>query len=243
MKINCNIGRPAFPLRDILSTMSRRIFVIGDVHGCAHTLQHLIFKVIKARRTDALYLLGDLIDRGPRTRETLETIIRLKSAGYSIESVRGNHEEMLLNACRNRTESLLWLENGGIATLKSFNVEDACEIPIDIRRFLASFPYYILLDRFVLCHAGINSLAEDPFSDHEAMIWSRNLPVITERLGGRRVICGHTVHSREEIRASLTMDRIFLDNGCVFKEMRHLGHLAALEVETMTLYETENIDI
>jgi len=222
--------------------MTSRNFVIGDVHGCAQTLQQLIFKVIRVRHTDTLYFLGDLIDRGPRSRETLETIIRLKSAGYSVLSIRGNHEEMMLNACRNRTESLLWLENGGLATLRNFNVEDACEIPIETRKFLAGLPYYILLDRFILCHAGINCLAENPLEDHEAMIWSRNLPVMPERLGGRRVICGHTVHTLEEIRSSMESDRIFLDNGCVFKDMKGLGNLVALEIGSMTLYKTENID-
>lgn len=222
--------------------MIRRIFVIGDVHGCALTLQHLIFKVISIRRTDTLYFLGDLIDRGPRSREALETIIRLRSAGYSVTSIRGNHEEMMLNACSNRTESLRWLENGGVATLKSFGVEDACEIPIETRKFIADFPYFILLDRFILCHAGINSLAENPLDDQEAMIWSRSLPVIPERLGGRRLICGHTVHTLEEIKTSMGSERIFLDNGCVFNGNPGLGHLVALELETMTLYNTGNID-
>lgn len=223
--------------------MSQRIFVIGDVHGCALTLQHLIFKVIRIRRTDTLYFLGDIIDRGPRSRETLETILRLRAAGYSLASIRGNHEEMMLNACRNRTESLLWLENGGIETLKSFRVEDACEIPIETRKFVADFPYYILLDRFILCHAGVNCLAEAPLEDQEAMIWSHNLPVIPERLGGRRLICGHTVQTLEEIRSSLSSDRISLDNGCVFNYRQEFGHLVALEIGTMALYETRNIDI
>jgi serine/threonine protein phosphatase 1 len=223
--------------------MIKRTFVIGDVHGCALTLQHLIFKVIRVRRTDTLYLLGDLIDRGPRSRETLETILRLRSAGYSIASIRGNHEEMMLNACRNRTESLLWLENGGVATIESFNVEDACEIPVETRKFITGFPYYILLDRFILCHAGINCLADNPLDDHEAMIWSRDLRVMPERLGGRRLICGHTVQTLEEIGTSLSSERISLDNGCVFNERSGLGHLVALELETMTLYETKNIDV
>jgi serine/threonine protein phosphatase 1 len=222
--------------------MSTRTFVIGDVHGCALTLQHLLFKVVRLRHSDKVYLLGDLIDRGPRSKEVLDTILRLQSAGYSINSVKGNHEAMLLNACSNRDEFFMWLENGGDATLRSFDVEDACEIPLPYRKFLESLPYYILLDGFVLCHAGINCNAAAPFHDTHSMLWGRNLPAIPERIGERRVICGHTVHSLSEITESLGATRISLDAGCVFKERGALGNLVALETGTMTIYHSVNMD-
>lgn len=223
--------------------MASRTFVIGDVHGCAHTLQHLLFRIIRLRSSDRLFFLGDLIDRGPRSREVLDIIIRLQSAGYSISSVRGNHEQMLLDACRNRNSFRLWMENGGITTLQSFGVEDACKIPVQYLNFLSSLPHYILLDTFVLCHAGINCMTADPFSDTEAMLWSRDLPVLPERIGGRRVLCGHTVHSVAEISDSLGANRIFLDAGCVFTEREQLGNLLTLEIATMTVQHTSNIDI
>jgi serine/threonine protein phosphatase 1 len=222
--------------------MHQRTFVIGDVHGCALTLQHLIFKEIKLRHTDRLYFTGDLIDRGPRSREVLETIIRLREAGYSVNSVRGNHEDMLLNACRNRNDFVLWLETGGQATLKSFAVEDACEIPTRYLQIMGGFPYYIMLEDFIICHAGLNFHAKEPLADTEAMLWSRDLEVIPERLGGRRLICGHTVHSLPEIRTSLTSNRIWLDGGCVFKERNWLGNLVALEIEMMKLHYAGNLE-
>lgn len=222
--------------------MSSRTFVIGDVHGCALTLQHLIFKIIRLRNTDRLYFLGDLIDRGPRSKEVIDTIMRLQSAGYFIRSIRGNHEEMLLDACRNRDRFLLWLENGGAATLKNFVVEDACEIPILYRNFMAALPFYILLDNYVLCHAGINCMAADPFADTDAMLWSRDIPVIPERIGNRRIICGHTVHTITEISKSLESDRISLDSGCVFTGGSSFGNLVALEIGSMALYHTSNLD-
>lgn len=222
--------------------MNPRTFVTGDVHGCARTLHELIFKVIRLRAVDRLYFLGDLIDRGPGSKEVLDTIIRLQSAGYFIRSVRGNHEEMLLNACRDRDSFLLWIENGGQATLRSFGVEDPCEIPIPYQRFMADLPYHILLDDFVICHAGINCAAPDPFSDTFSMLWGRDLPVIPERLGNRRVICGHTVHTLADIRNRLHSPGIPLDAGCVFAGRSGLGNLVALEIGTMTIHHTLNID-
>lgn len=222
--------------------MSTRSFVIGDVHGCAHTLHRLLFKVLQVRRPDRIYLLGDLIDRGPRSKEVLDTLMRLRSAGYSITSVRGNHEEMLLNACRDRDSFRLWMLNGGAQTLTSFNVEDACEIPLQYRTFIADLPYYLEHDRFVLVHAGINWDAVDPFADHEAMLWSRNRSTRGNRDGGRRVICGHTSLPLAEIMNSLATDCITLDGGCVYAQHPALGKLVALELETMTLYDVSYCD-
>ncbi|GAM08065.1 serine/threonine-protein phosphatase [Geobacter sp. OR-1] len=223
--------------------MSSRTFVIGDIHGCALTLRNLLFKILAVRNSDKIYLLGDLIDRGPRSKEVLDTIIRLQDAGYFIRSVRGNHEEMLLNACSNRSDFSLWIENGGLATLRSFNVEDACEIPLPYRRFLDTLPYYILLDNFVLSHAGINCTASEPFADTVSMLWGRDLPAVPDRVGNRRIVCGHTVHSLPEIYASLESDRIVLDGGCVFKGRGQFGNLVALEMQTLTLHHTPNIDL
>jgi serine/threonine protein phosphatase 1 len=221
--------------------MKSRIFVIGDVHGCALTLQHLIFKVIRLRTSDRLYFLGDLIDRGPRSMEVIDTLKRLKSAGYYIKSVKGNHEEMLLDACCNMNR-LLWLENGGWSTLHSFGVGDASAIPSNYLKFIATFPHYILLDEFVLCHAGINCTTADPFADTHAMLWGRDLNVIPEKIGNRKVICGHTVQNLAGITASLDSHRIFLDGGCVFNQPGFPGMLVALEIGTMKLFHTRNID-
>ncbi len=223
--------------------MTQRTFIIGDTHGCALTMQHLIFKVIGLRHTDRLYFVGDLIDRGPRSKEVLETIIRLQAAGYEVNSVRGNHEEMLLNACRNRYDFLLWVENGGQFTLKSFGVEDACEVPARYLQLMSGFPYYIMLEEFIICHAGVNYNAKEPLSDTEAMLWSRDLVVMPDRLGGRRLICGHTVHTLPEITTSLTSNRIYLDGGCVFNDRNGLGNLVALEIEPMKLHYSMNLDI
>lgn len=223
--------------------MSTRTFVIGDVHGCALTFQHLLFKIIKLRQSDRVYLLGDLIDRGPRSKEVIDTILRLQSAGYHIRSIKGNHEVMLIDSCLDRNSFLLWVENGGLATLQSFGVEDACEIPSTYRDFLTALPYYILLDNFLLCHAGINCRAPDPFADTVSMLWGRDLPAIPDKIGNRRVICGHTVHSLEDIANSLKSDRIPLDAGCVFTGRGSLGNLAALEIGSMNLLYSPNIDI
>jgi serine/threonine protein phosphatase 1 len=148
---------------------------------------------------------------------------------------------MFLDACHDLSALRLWMLNGGHATLSSFGVEDCCDIPLHYRQFCARLPYYRKLDDFVLVHAGINVAAADPFSDLEAMLWSRSMTMDRKRLGGRRLVCGHTPVGRDEIKSSMTGDLIDLDNGCVYRQPG-LGALAALELNSMSLVFQENID-
>lgn len=217
-------------------------FVIGDVHGCALTLRRLVEDRLGLTREDELYLLGDLIDRGPAAREVLEFLIGLREAGYAVASVMGNHEDMCLAGCRDRSRFYLWMLNGGHATLKSFGVEDACEIPERYRRFLADLPTHILLPDFALVHAGIDSCRSDPFADRETLLWSRSCIVEPDSIGGRRVVSGHTPRTRREIEASLKENWIMLDNGCVYRGVAGLGSLAALSLDALQLYFQENCD-
>ena len=227
----------------IIVAMTYRRFVIPDIHGCALTLQRLVEEVIQLGATDTLYLLGDYIDRGPRSREVLELIRYWRDAGLTINALRGNHEEMLLDACRDRASFRLWMINGGFATLASYGVEDACEIPISHRTMLAGLPLYLELEDAVLVHAGLNFELDDPFSDREAMLWGRPSGVDSVKLGGRKLICGHTPKTRQAIEASLATGLITLDNGCVYAGWPGLGSLAALELNTLTLLFQDNIDV
>ena len=222
--------------------MSRR-FAIGDVHGCSRTLRRLVEQGIGLTRADELYLLGDLIDRGPDTKGVLDFIFELRESGFNVVSVRGNHEQMCLHAGESLESLEMWLANGGLATLRSFDIESPDGIPRQYRSFLRSLPYYILLDGFVIVHASLNFDRSDPFTDREAMLWQRECDVDPARTGGRRLVSGHTPVTRQQLEASLATDRIQVDNGCVFAAERPgLGSLAALELDTLSVVYQENID-
>lgn len=223
--------------------MTPRRLVIPDIHGCARTFRHLVEEVVRFEPGDTLYLLGDLIDRGPRSKEVLDTVLRLQAAGLAVVPLRGNHEQMLLDAGRDLDDFRLWMINGGGVTLANFGVKDTCDIPLEYREFLASLPYYVELEEFILVHAGLNFLIPDPLRDRAAMLWARQYVVDRELIGGRRLICGHTPQSRTAIRQSLTTDLILLDNGCVYRHHPELGCLTALDLDSMALSFQENIDL
>ena len=69
-----------------------RDFVVGDVHGEFATLESLLVTVGFTPNRDRLFALGDLVDRGPQSPEALNWM----ESGRIMLSVRGNHEQMLL---------------------------------------------------------------------------------------------------------------------------------------------------
>ncbi len=64
--------------------MTSRRFVIPDIHGCARTFRALVEDVIRLKPMDSLYLLGDYIDRGPRSKDLLDKILELSAEGHNI---------------------------------------------------------------------------------------------------------------------------------------------------------------
>ena len=70
-----------------------RDFVAGDVHGEFPTLTRLLDQVGFETSRDRLFALGDLVDRRPDSAAALDWI---ESRRITL-SVRGNHEQLLLD--------------------------------------------------------------------------------------------------------------------------------------------------
>lgn len=69
------------------------LYLIGDVQGCDSALQRLLDEIAFSASRDTLYLLGDLVNRGPDSAAVLR---RLMAYGGSVQSVLGNHDLHLL---------------------------------------------------------------------------------------------------------------------------------------------------
>jgi|SRR5687767_2127085 len=121
--------------------MSRTI-VVGDIHGCYDELVSLL-EVVGLGADDRLVAVGDLITKGPKSREVLE----LFRTDNRFLSVLGNHDLALLKYWRGEGNSL-----------KNSQILTATQLESDWKmhcKFLASLPLTVDLNTHIVVHAGL----------------------------------------------------------------------------------------
>ena len=111
------------------------LYLIGDIQGCDEPLERLLHTVDFSPSRDTLYLLGDLVNRGPSSAAVLR---RLMGYGAAARCLLGNHDLHLLAAAYgvrtphtddtlgdvlhapDRTALLHWLRHQRLALLEQF---------------------------------------------------------------------------------------------------------------------------
>nr|DAI70233.1 MAG TPA: serine/threonine protein phosphatase 1 [Bacteriophage sp.] len=194
----------------------RNIFIVGDLHGCYNRLMTQLDELKFDRERDLLISVGDLIDRGAQSLECLDLIME-----KWFVCVRGNHEQMAIDALAGRNVNL-WFHNGG----DWFNRLDYDQ-EILARALIAkadSLPYVIELATngkvVVIAHADYpdNNYEFDKPIDLNDAIWSRDrFGAIGEDIGDRikgadAFYFGHTPIKRKWSPFNLN----YIDTGAVF---------------------------
>lgn len=235
-----------------------RHWIIPDVHGYLKTLKSLIEFQIRPSYEDTLYFLGDYIDRGPDSKGVLDYLMSLNSRGIRSRFLKGNHEEFFAETWRadqqvgsflgirkRNPQASEWYRYGGRDTVKSFGVKQIKDIDSKYIEWIDQLEYYILLDHYVLVHAGFNFLLDDVFEDKQAMLWAKDFQPDLSKTGGRKIIHGHTPVSHEfifEMVNSSRFDFIDLDNGVYYKGQKGFGNLTALEINERILLAQPSLD-
>jgi len=159
-------------------------YAIGDLHGCYEQYQAML-RLIDFQATDTLYVLGDVLDRGPRPIDILLDM----AARPNVVPILGNHEymaalvlEKLLvtidesNAENHLDQQLMsnlqfWLLNGGQSTLAQIHTLSMDDRQL-VADYLAEFSLYetcrVNGREYVMVHAGLAGFSpEKQLDDYE----------------------------------------------------------------------------
>jgi serine/threonine protein phosphatase 1 len=193
-------------------------YAIGDVHGCVDKLVRLLgrCRLHCAARTMRLVFVGDYIDRGPQSRRVVELLIDTQRAAPDlVVCLRGNHEAMVLAAAAQGGEKeALWLANGGAATLRSYGVARAAELPAGHLAWFRSLPLAYDDGCRYFVHAGVDPNVPLGEQDEHDQLWIREPFLQHHGEYGRLIVHGHT--PLPDGTADLHANRLNIDTGAVF---------------------------
>ncbi len=152
------------------------IYVVSDIHGEYDKFVEILDK-IGLKDEDTLYVLGDIVDRGPNPIKTLLKLMEMPNAICIV----GNHELMALDGLRFlnsniSTESVEsidaellgnlidWQRNGSETTINEFRQLDQ-EMRREVFNFILSFSMYeeitVCGRKYLLIHAGLGDYSPE----------------------------------------------------------------------------------
>ena len=213
-------------------------FAIGDIHGSLKQLTTLHTKILTNEKfkpkEDVVIYLGDYIDRGLKSKQVIDQIIKLKNKTLNTICLMGNHDQFLIDFLfENNNNVKNWLNFGADQTFKSYDVEvvDYIKDGFDdhiiqkLRKALllnmstAHINFFKNLkishssEKYLFVHAGIDPKKNLTDQTKVDFLWSRSEDFFNKDFKADKIIVhGHTP---EESIVNHTY-RINIDTGCYF---------------------------
>ena len=225
-------------------------YVISDIHGEYDMFLDLLGK-LSLNYKDTLYILGDILDRGPHPIKTLRKLMVMPN----VICIAGNHEimaleclELLVNDITEESIAELdkeaignlmaWIQNGSSTTIEEFRKLDRDE-QMEVIDFIKDFLIYEEINvcgkDYLLVHAGLGNF--DPGKDIEdyslkELVWDRaeyDIQYYPEKY----VVTGHT--PTQMIEGNQRPGFIYRNKGHIAIDcgaVRPDGRLAAICLDT-----------
>ena len=192
-------------------------YAIGDIHGCYTMLNNLLKSCMQhcGEHEFHVVFLGDYVDRGKRSREVVELLMRTQTyAPRRVTCLRGNHDDWCWSmppaAAVRRSGSPM----AGDATLRSYGVERASEIPRQHLDWMAALPLSSSDAKRFFVHAGVRPGIPLAQQTKDAMLWIRE-PFLSDPTDhGLFIVHGHT--PQKSGRPDLRANRVNVDTGAVY---------------------------
>lgn len=216
-----------------------RDFIIGDIHGHFEVLERLLEKLSFNETTDRFFATGDVIDRGPYSDQVISWLSK-----PWFNSVRGNHEQMIIDVMTDEGDSARHARNGGYWFYQLTSKQQ-----YEITDHLQTLPFAIELE--LLSGETIGIIHAEPPGLETGLSWQQSMQCLsasnptsqakarTQALYSRshiasghkqivrgiaQIYVGHTTVQEIMSLGNLT----YLDTGCSFLD----GKLSAIDPHT-----------
>lgn len=221
---------------------ARRLFAIGDIHGHATELLDLMDRLSSAGMVperDTIVFLGDDVDSGPDTKTVLEHLIDWQQRWPHWVFLKGNHEDMMLDALVFNSQKYgffgQWWGQGGKETAHSYLPAGASKyekaimqpaefIPTAHLAWLNALPLMYEQDGYAFVHAGFLPGLPLHAQNETDMLWIRDRFIASDwHFEGKRVVFGHTPLAEPLVMPNkIGIDTVFHNH----------GKLTAVELDT-----------
>jgi serine/threonine protein phosphatase 1 len=208
----------------------RRVYAIGDIHGCDAQLANLheiVAEDLARRPVDRAVLLhiGDYVDRGADTAGVLRRLLNGSPVvGAQVVNLVGNHDETMLNALSgDRPAATDWLFAGGDPDSPREAWPES--VPLEHLDFLRNLTLAHREGGYFFVHAGIRPGVALEHQVREDLLRMRQPFLYSDADFGAVVVHGHSPVKEPVVRHN----RVAIDTGAVFG-----GKLTALVLEAET---------
>jgi serine/threonine protein phosphatase 1 len=229
-----------------------RVYAIGDIHGRLDLLDELLSRIEADRAAHptsrAIHVfLGDYIDRGSSSRETIDRLIGLREARECV-FLKGNHELIALKCLSDRSLFDQWMRLGGVETLVSYGVPAGQlaggrpivelqaafhhALPQAHLRFFRDLQPSFTCGDFFFAHAGVRPGVELSRQIENDLLWIRDEFLSSTEDFGKIVVHGHTPTREIEVGPN----RINIDTGAFAT-----GRLSCLAIEDSSLWVIDTL--
>jgi serine/threonine protein phosphatase 1 len=210
-----------------------RDFVIGDIHGAHKALLQCLERAGFDYEKDRLYVLGDVADGWPETAQCCEELSKIKN----VVLLMGNHDWWADQWLRTGWHGMIWEEQGGFATKKSFT--DNPELMVKHRHFFTDAKiFHIDKKDNLFVHGGI--VPDKNLDRHSIreLIWERGLALDNLKKHVRpynEVFIGHTtVFSKTNSKPVQKQNVWCMDTGAGWE-----GVLSMMNIDTKELFQSD----
>ncbi|RJG57212.1 serine/threonine protein phosphatase [Sphingobium terrigena] len=225
------------------SVGDRRVYAIGDVHGRADLLDALLALIAEddAERgpmTPHIILLGDLVDRGPSSRQVVDRVIAMVASKGDVRCLKGNHEEIFVRAARGDARAVpVFRKMDGAVTLASYGLDPVLfpvmadgeiatwmlnHVPRDHVDFLDALPDRVEMEDYLFVHAGVRPGVSIETQNGADLRWIRREFLDHGGAHPRMIVHGHSITDDVDLQSN----RIGIDTGAYYS-----GRLTAIGLQ------------